>query len=787
MIDVLNAEGVIGGLNLTKVFSQAPAPIAIYKGRELRYIFANNAYSKIFNHRKLVGKTVREAFPELEGQPYYNILEQVFETGIPFYDNETPALIDIDNSGELITRYYNLVYTTYKNDLEVIEGVMAFGHDVTEQVEARKKEKESHLRFRNILQQSTEPILILKGEDLILDVANDALFKLWNVGKDALGKSFLEILPEMKDQGFLDLLLNVYHSGKTHYGLETPAYFNRNNDEIEKHYFNFIYQPYYEADGNISGVLVLATDVTEQVIAYQRLTNNEINFRNLVQQAPVAMCVLKGSNYVVEIANEHMYELWGKKKEEVLSKPIFDGLPQAKGQGLEKLLDEVYTTGNRFIASEHPVQLPRNGKAETVYINFVYEAFHEGNGSITGIIAVATDVTEQVIARHKIEYAEDNARLVIESADLGTYEINLLTDEVFTSPRFNVIWGMDHPAINRSELASVIHPDDLPARERAYKEALRTGNLHYEARVNLKKGLQHWVRINGKVLYDKQNTPVRLLGVIQDITEQKHAEELSKKVEERTKALKEAIERLERSNEELEQFAYITSHDLQEPLRKIQLYSNLVLEQPERKDITEKYLEKVNASAKRMAGLIRDLLDYSRLSRNSLHFTDTNLNTIFNNVLIDFEVMISQKKGTFKTDILPTIEAISLQMNQLLSNLIGNALKFSKRNLSPVITITSNKLTAKRKKDLQHLNPDKEYYEIKISDNGIGFNQEYADKIFTIFQTLNEKSAYGGYGIGLALCRKIVNTHSGIIYAEGNPEGGASFTVILPCTQNNTL
>ncbi|HEX8333889.1 MAG TPA: PAS domain-containing protein [Segetibacter sp.] len=775
----LNAEH-----NHTKLFSQAPAPIAIYRGRELRYVLVNEAYSKLFNHREILGKTLREAFPELEGQGYYEILEGVFDTGVPFYGNETPALIDIDNTGVLTTRYYNLVYTPYKDDDGNIDGVMAFGHDVTDQVEARQKERESDLRFRNIVEQSSDPILILKGEELVLDVANDALFKLWNVGKESLGKSFLEILPEMRGQGFYELLLDVFRNGKTHYGFETPAHFKRSNGQTETRYFNFSYQPYHEADGTISGVLVLATDVTEQVLAKQKYEQSEHNFRTMIVQAPVAMCLLKGPEHIVELANEYMYELWGKSENEMSGKPIFQGLPEAKGQGFEKLLQDVYINGNRFIANERPVQLPRNGKIETTYINFVYEPYREGDQSISGVIAVATEVTEQVIARQHVEYAEESARLAIESAQLGTYDLSFSTKEISASPRVYEIWGLQTGENNIDVFSSFIAPDDLPVRNKAHQDALKTGKLAYEARLKRPDGSIRWIKANGTVLYDTAGTPERLIGVIQDITEQKlFAEELSKNVEERTKDLREANQQLERSNEELEQFAYIASHDLQEPLRKIQLFNSLLLDQPELRETAKKYIDKVNASATRMAGLIRDLLDYSHLAQKSLQFERTDLNEILKNVLSDYEVLINQKQASIKVNSLPTVEAIPLQMNQLFFNLIGNALKFTKRNVAPVINITAKDLEEERKATFKALDANKTYCEISITDNGIGFNQEYADKIFTIFQKLNEKSMYGGYGIGLALCRKIVDNHSGIIYAEGNPTEGATFVFVIPYNQ----
>jgi PAS domain S-box-containing protein len=361
-----------------------------------------------------------------------------------------------------------------------------------------------------------------------------------------------------------------------------------------------------------------------------------------------------------------------------------------------------------------------------------------------------------------------------------------LNNEILNSPRFNAVWGIEKTSKKRSDFTALIHPDDLPLRAEAHRLALITGDLHYEARISRRDGVPRWIKAKGKVLYDNQGTPVRLLGVIQDITEMKdYAEELSKKVEERTNSLNEVNVRLKRSNEELEEFAYIASHDLQEPLRKIQLFNTMIIGQPGLPENAKQYIEKISSAANRMTGLIKDLLEYSKLSNKSMRFEKTDLNVIIGNILTDYELLISQKNAILNVEPLPIIEAIPLQMNQLLFNLIGNALKFARSNVTPVITVSASYLAEDRKAGFPGLSLASKYLEIRVSDNGIGFNQEYANKIFTIFQKLNEKSLYSGYGIGLALCRKIIENHSGFIYAEGRPKEGASFIFIIPCEQVN--
>src|SRR5690606_2025720 len=228
------------------------------------------------------------------------------------------------------------------------------------------------------------------------------------------------------------------------------------------------------------------------------------------------------------------------------------------------------------------------------------------DGSISGIMVVAIDMTENIHARQKIEEAEHKARLAIESAKLGTYELNLVTDEVRVSDRFREIWGISGE-VSREALTSKTYPDDQPGRVLAHQEALKTGNLHYECRLIKEDGNLAYISINGKITFDENRKPLMLLGVIQDVTEQRlFAEELSKQVKDRT-------QELYRSNEDLMQFAHVASHDLKEPVRKIKVFSNMIEEQfgsqiPQKAHV---YLGKVQSATDRMFSMIEGVLAYS--------------------------------------------------------------------------------------------------------------------------------------------------------------------------------
>jgi light-regulated signal transduction histidine kinase (bacteriophytochrome) len=252
-------------------------------------------------------------------------------------------------------------------------------------------------------------------------------------------------------------------------------------------------------------------------------------------------------------------------------------------------------------------------------------------------------------------------------------------------------------------------------------------------------------------------------------------------VQERTHDLKEANAELVRSNHELEQFAFVTSHDLQEPLRKVRTFANLLQDRNghllDERGIN--YLGKINSSSARMSELISSLLNFSRLINNEERMVEVDLNMVLQNVISDFELLIRQKNALIQFDDMPVIKANPLQMNQLLYNLLINALKFTRYGHSPEIRITCNAMDAETVASAFGLPHHGKYWHIQITDNGIGFEQQYAGKIFDIFQRLNDRSAYEGTGIGLALCKKIVSNHGGHIYAEGEPGIGAKFHIIL--------
>jgi len=265
-----------------------------------------------------------------------------------------------------------------------------------------------------------------------------------------------------------------------------------------------------------------------------------------------------------------------------------------------------------------------------------------------------------------------------------------------------------------------------------------------------------------------------ILISIEDITDRR-------KVQQGVIALKRVNADLVRSNLELEQFAGIASHDLQEPLRKIITFVNIILEK--NLDISESakpYINKIAGAAQRMSNIIKDLLDYARINGIDHSFMPTDLNEVIKKVVNDLEILIQEKAAVINVKQLPEVPAVELYMSQLFYNLFNNGLKFSKKDVPPVIEVYAQVPDSKELIKHTELNPLAHYTEIIVRDNGIGFNAKYAEQVFRLFQRINTREEYPGTGIGLALCRKIVLLHGGKIYVESEENVGTSFHILLP-------
>jgi PAS domain S-box-containing protein len=611
-----------------------------------------------------------------------------------------------------------------------------------------------------------------------------------------IGKPLLEALPELKGQGFDELLKGVLRSGVPYTAYEIPVQLIRNN-VLQHIYVNFSYIPRWNSERRLSGILVTATDVTFQVLSRRQIEEKEALFRMLIEAAPFPIGVYIGEQMRILHANPAIIAIYGKGPD-VIGKNYLELLPELEEQGIGRQMREVYSTGQAYYSDTRRVDIEVNENIVSYYFKYNFIPLRDSGGKVNGILNTGVDVTELELSRQRAIEAEATLGLAAELAELANWNIDASTRTLQMSPRLKEWTGIGEDTITVSTFFDHIPEEDRETVLRAYEDAFTADqNTVFDlehALIHRGSAYRRYVHVRGQVI-SQSNGASRLAGTMQDITSQLSVQwALERQVEERTKELADLNEVLQIANIELEQkndalkssnselteYAYVTSHDLQEPIRKIRLFSSKLCEKFQLGPEGDELLHKINKSSTRMTQLIQDLLAYSRLLDTGEITRPVDLGPIIAAVVEDFELSIEEKSATVVVEAMPVVNGVSLHLNQLFHNLIGNALKFSASNRWPQIRISSRQISMD---DITALIPqplNSPYYEIIVADNGIGFQPEYAAYIFEVFKQLHSRDVFPGSGIGLALCRRIVTSHGGHIFATSSPGEGSRFHVILP-------
>ena len=502
--------------------------------------------------------------------------------------------------------------------------------------------------FRSIVKQAPAGIVIFDGPDFIVTTANDTYLNIVDKTEAQLvGKPFFDTLPEIREY-IHPLLTSVLETGKPYYGYEFPVTLIRNG-RPEPTWFNFVYQPLRNNQDKVTGIIVIANEVSEMVRAKQALAASETTFRNMVMHSPIAMAIFKSEDFVIEYANSIMLKkLWRKKESEVLGKKLTDVFPELIDQKYPDLLREVYTSGRVHVEADALAFVYSDDGMKQFYLDFEYAPLTDSDGQVWGIMITVSDTTDKVSARSLLE----------------------------------------------------------------------------------------------------------------------------EKVRERTLDLQQSNEQLEQSNHDLQQFAHVASHDLKEPVRKIKIFSQR-LETEYKESLGPEgrtFLEKIQKSANRIFEMINGILTYSSLPVAEQTTRPIDLDKLITDIESDLEILIHEKQATISRPTLPVIMGMPDLIYQLFYNLLNNSLKFARKNIPVQITIRSDYTTLENRR----------FHRIVVSDNGIGFHDDHAEMIFSTFIRLNSKDKFEGTGLGLALCKKIVERHGGYITAKGKEDKGAEFTILLP-------
>ena len=542
----------------------------------------------------------------------------------------------------------------------------------------------------------------------------------------------------------------------------------------------------FDENGKAHRVTGIVQDITDKKLADIRINESERNFRMLADQAPIWIWLMDDDVNILfanpELLNfvglKHYTEFTGKVWEtivhpddiEVVYKNYHEGASQQKSFNFECR-----------------VKNAKKGNFEWIFVNVVAR---KKDNEFAGFIGTAINIHQQKMQMIALEESEERFRTLAESLPVLVWVTDKHGNAEYASGKWGEYAGKH--SLNYEDWVHMVHPDDLENINKVWSHSLSTGDVYrYDVRLKSKMGEYRWFTVNGEPVFDAENKIVKWIGTFTDVqAEKSFSQELEKQVKQRTKELLIAKDNLtfkndelEKMNKELESFAYVSSHDLQEPLRKIQTFSNRILEKEydNLSEIGQEYLRRMRLAGERMQQLIQDLLAYSRTKTTDRKFESVNLDRVLIDIKDDLKDEIKQKNVVIDMDdtCSITVKIIPFQFRQLIYNLISNSIKFAKDDVQPVIKLVCEVAEGSEMSN-KKLMPNQKYYHLKLSDNGIGFKTDYKDKIFEIFQRLHGREEYTGTGIGLAIVKKIVDNHNGFIEADGELGVGATFDIYIP-------
>lgn len=737
-------------------------PMLLWWGDELIQ-FYNDAYRPSLGnngkHPKAIGQKGKECWAEIWPviQP---LIDQVMSGGGSTWAED--QLIPIYRNGHIEDVYWTFSYSPVFNEIGKVAGILVVCYETTEKIQnsIKLKERDDQLHFAI---EATE-LGIWDFDPLNNTFTGNDRLKEW-FGLPAneileLPMAISVIAPHDRER-ILDSISQAltYGSGGD-YDME---YVIINPKTREERVVRAKGRAWFNDDNiayRFNGTL---QDITTQAKARTEIEAGEERFRTFANNIQNLAWIANGEGWIYWY-NQRWYDYTGSNEEKMLGwgwQEVHH--PDHIGRILE-FVKKAWVTPEPF---ELIFPLRRHDGEFRWFLTRAYPII-DAHGMIERWIGTNTDITEQKLAEDRFRsLAETLPNLVWMAKPNGDYE--------FASKRWIEYTGLD--PMDSDTWVKIVHPDDLTELMTKWNHSVNTGDRYYaELRLKNRNDEFRWHLASGETIRNDDGTIIRWIGTLTDIHDQKSfTEELELQVLERTKELA-------RSNEDLLQFAHVASHDLKEPVRKIKVFAGqLHRTASEKLSADENFsLSRVLQATDRMFDMINGVLAYSTFGTFEQIIETVDLRRTITQVENDLELLLKDKNAQIRCDDLATIEGVPVLLHQLFYNLFNNSLKFSKKDIPLVINVKSELIEISAAGI-----PSKKHLHIEVSDNGIGFDSKYSEKIFRTFARLNTKDKFEGTGLGLSLCRKIVERHNGTITASGVEGEGAVFTVILPLKATN--
>src|SRR5882672_10162224 len=759
---VAKAKATEAGIRRVKAGSPAPVDAALQlvealplplfvKSRDGRYLGVNKAWEEFFgvSRASFLGKQVKDLYPqnpaiaekhlEMDGQLWRNPGGQSYEAAVTARDGRLRETI-----------YYK---ATFANGSGEVAGLMGAIVDITARKQAEASLLESERRFRRTFELAGSGVAHIGMDRRFLRV-NRRLCEILGYPQDELLRLTGRQISHPDDLDVINAQRPLLYAGEIDSVRVEKRYVRKDGSIV---WVSFTMVVERDAAGKPQYEIAFFDDVTARKQAEAALRESEERFRSVVDSANDGILVYdKQLNVIVgNLAAERILRL-----------------PLA---GITSLLPCVHADGSPILPDERPTRLTvKSGKPLTGQIVGIYRPDgsmnwvsvntgflrRPGETDWYGVVSTIGDITKQRNAGLALSASEALYRQTFELATTGIAHVDLAGRFMQVNRSLCEILGYSEKELIGRPVKEISHPEDRNLTD-SQRMRVRSGekpSVRFEKRYIRKNGAIVWVGLSVALACDPSGTPQYEIALFDDITERKKAEA----------ALREAHEELKRSNGELEQFAYVASHDLQEPLRMVSSYTQLLM---------RRYGDKLDGDAReftafivdgatRMKQLIEDLLAYSRVGTRDRNFKPAEAESSLRRALTNLRAAIQDSGATVTQDKLPTIPCDEVQLAQLFQNLIGNALKFRKPDAAPAVHVGAADQGAE--------------WEFTVRDNGIGIEPQYFERIFMVFQRLHDKGEYPGTGIGLAIVKKVVERHGGRIWVQSQPGAGTTFHFTMP-------
>jgi PAS domain S-box-containing protein len=619
--------------------------------------------------------------------------------------------------------------------------------DVTERKEQRRKLEESERRYRTLVEHFPNGAVGLFDENLEYTAVGGQLMDAADVApEDRVGSSVYDIYPDE----IVEEIEPYFHAA-----LEGEA----NSFEAEYHdrYLFAHTLPIRNGDDEAFAGMLVVQDITDQKRVEKELRESEAKFRMLAENLEEIVWMTTADAEEFIYLNPAFEEVWGLDRESLYDDPLsfLDAVHEDDRERVRKafsaLPEDEFDDEFRIVRPDGEVR----------WVHARGNRVADEDGEMVPIVGIGEDITEQVEREAELERVLDLLEKTERIADVGGWEIDPKTQDVFwTDHIFDVLEVASDEEPPLDEALDMYHEDDQPVVESAVENALDSGDpFDVEVRLRTGSGEVRWLRLQGAP-ETVDDEVVSFRGAAQDVTERKQREQ----------RLEELVERLEESNERLEQFAYAASHDLQEPLRMVSSYLQLIESRyaDELDEDGEEFIDFAVDGADRMRDMIDGLLKYSRVDTQGDPFEPVDLASVIEDVRENLQVKIEERDGEITVDSLPDVEGDRGQLRQVFQNLLSNAIEYSGDD-PPRVHASAERAD--------------ERWVISVRDEGIGIDPDDQERIFEVFQSLHAPADHSGTGIGLALCERIVERHGGDIWVESEPGEGATFSFALPATR----